>query len=62
VILKSGPGPIAVRSHELPLLLVVTTLSGMVDGMAMGAIFGEAAVLGPTCVHVRRSHPCTQTI
>jgi hypothetical protein len=55
VILTPGPSPVLVGPHELPLLLVITTLSGMVDGIAMGAIFGEAAVLGPSCAHVSRS-------
>ncbi|KAF8062027.1 glucuronosyltransferase [Scenedesmus sp. PABB004] len=38
-------------AHALGALLGVVTLNGALDGVAVGAVFGEAAVLGPTAAH-----------
>jgi hypothetical protein len=40
------------KKLALRLLLLAVTLTGIMDGIAVGAIFGEAAVLGPSCAHV----------
>lgn len=40
------------------LLLAVVATMGMLDGLAMGAVFGEAAVLGAPCAHVSGSTGC----
>ncbi|KAF8057260.1 DPB2 [Scenedesmus sp. PABB004] len=35
----------------LGVLLAVVTLTGLLDGISLGAVFGEAALLGPSCAH-----------
>jgi hypothetical protein len=48
VIIGVGPAP----GYALGLLLAVVTLNGALDGMAVGAVFGEMAILGPSSAHV----------
>lgn len=46
------PNPAAV-----PVLLAVVTITGVFDGICVGAMFGEAAVLGPASAHVSAAQP-----
>lgn len=45
-------GPGAPPGYALHILLAVVTLNGALDGIAIGAVFGEMAILGPSAAHV----------
>jgi len=40
-------------SYSATVLLATVTITGLLDGICVGALFGEAAVLGPGSAHVR---------
>jgi hypothetical protein len=46
-----GPDEVA-PAYALVIMLAVVTLNGVLDGLAVGAIFGEMAILGPSAAHV----------
>jgi hypothetical protein len=48
VIVGAGQPP----AYALSILLAAVTLNGALDGMAVGAVFGEMAILGPSSAHV----------
>lgn len=47
--MATGPGDIP--SWALQVLIIIAALIGLLDGLSLGAVYGEAGIVGPSSAH-----------